>query len=593
MSGGVRVPIISSFDPKGIEAATRRLDRFGREVRNGFGRITSAAKTATLAIAGIGGAAITGAFKAVQAASDIGEATSKVDVVFGDAAAAVIAFSKTADKSLGLSRQSVLDAAGTFGTFGKAAGLTGDDLSDFTIDFTTLAADLASFNNTTPEEAIQALGAGLRGESEPLRRYGILLDDATLRAEAFALGIGDGKRPLTAQEKILAAQASIFKQSADAQGDFARTSDGLANKTRILRAQFANIVVQIGEKFLPIALKIADFISEKVIPAIEKLSATFSESGFNGLLKSLVSWITNTGLPTLRNKLSEWGGALVDWIRPRIRPAIDKITEWLKAFADWMTTDGYRLIVAKADEWGTALVAWIKPRIGFALEELGELIKQLGDWILQTGLPRFTGYVTDLYRVLSQKLIDVTPSVIAAMAQLIFNVGRWALTDGRKEMEKLAAKVAIAFVNAWWDTTTYFFASAAGPAKRLANAIIGVFNRYVIPLLNTVLDNLTVGGINIGRFFNVPSLPTFDVGSADTTRAFAGPKLADGGIVKSPTLAMIGEAGPEAVVPLDQYGRGGNTYITVQGALDPVGVATQIRRLLNDDARRSGRVVLV
>jgi hypothetical protein len=85
-----------------------------------------------------------------------------------------------------------------------------------------------------------------------LRRFGVLLNDATLKQEAMTLGIYDGKGALTAQQKILAAQSAIYKQTNDAQGDFMRTSDGLANSQRTLSAEFANIQAQLGQKLLPL-----------------------------------------------------------------------------------------------------------------------------------------------------------------------------------------------------------------------------------------------------------------------------------------------------------------------------------------------------
>jgi phage-related minor tail protein len=70
--------------------------------------------------------------------------------------------------------------------------------------------------------------------------------------------------------------------------------------------------------------------------------------------------------------------------------------------------------------------------------------------------------------------------------------------------------------------------------------------------------------------------------------------FADGGIVSSPTLGLVGEAGPEAIVPLDRAGRLGGTSIVVNvsGAVDPEGTARQIRRILQDAERRSGVRVL-
>lgn len=115
---------------------------------------------------------------AVGAASDMGETISKTNVLFGEGADAVIAFAETASTEFGQSQQQALDAATTFATFGGVAGLAGDDLSKFSTDFVGLASDLASFNNTSPQQAIDAIGAALRGEAEPMRQFGVLLDDA-------------------------------------------------------------------------------------------------------------------------------------------------------------------------------------------------------------------------------------------------------------------------------------------------------------------------------------------------------------------------------------------------------------------------------
>lgn len=114
-----------------------------------------------------------------------------------------------------------------------------------------LASDLASFNNTTIDDAIVAINAALRGESEPIRRYGVLLDDATLKAMAFSKGIYDGKGSLAPATRALSAYNVILNQTKTAQGDFARTSDGFANSQRILQAQIANATAGLGQGLLP------------------------------------------------------------------------------------------------------------------------------------------------------------------------------------------------------------------------------------------------------------------------------------------------------------------------------------------------------
>lgn len=194
---------------------------------------------------------------AVGAGSDLNETANKIDVVFGQASDSINDFAQAADDALGQSTQSALDAAATFGVFGKSAGLSGDDLAGFATRLTGLSSDLASFYNTSPEEAIEAIGAALRGESEPIRKYGVLLDDATLRQKAFEMGlISTTKQALTPAQKVLASYNVILDQTADAQGDFARTSDGLANQQRIMAAQTENLKTRLGGALVPAVQKL-------------------------------------------------------------------------------------------------------------------------------------------------------------------------------------------------------------------------------------------------------------------------------------------------------------------------------------------------
>ena len=207
----------------------------------------------------------TGITDSIKKASDLNETMSKTKVIFGDSADVIIDKSGEMADAAGLSSQAYMDAAATFGVFGKSAGLAGDDLAGFSGQMVQLSADMASFSNTTPEDAIMAIGAALRGESEPIRRYGVLLDDATLRQKALELGIVSSiKNALTPQQRVLAAQKSILEQTSDAQGDFARTSDGLANQQRILTAEIDNAKVAIGTGLLPTVIDITsagvDFI---------------------------------------------------------------------------------------------------------------------------------------------------------------------------------------------------------------------------------------------------------------------------------------------------------------------------------------------
>lgn len=229
--------------------------------------------------AAIGGVtAITSFFRdSITGASDLVETQAAVEQVFGSSAAAVLTFGRQANDTLGQTQQQALEGARTFGILGSAGGLAGNDLASFSTNLVGLATDMASFNNTSVDEAILAIGAGLRGEAEPLRRFGILLDDATLRQEAMRLGIYDGNGALTTQQRVLAANAAIMAQAGVQQGDFARTADGAANSQRIVTARFEEQRTMLGQQLLPVWTSFLGWVGGTALP----------------MFRDLVTWIGN------------------------------------------------------------------------------------------------------------------------------------------------------------------------------------------------------------------------------------------------------------------------------------------------------------
>jgi hypothetical protein len=244
MAAGKTLTVFLAADLKNFN---RNINSAQKSVKGFGGSIDSFLKPALIGAAAAAGVfAVKIAGDAIKAARDLGETQNKVSVIFGESSRSILQFSETAVTSLGQTQEQALSAAATFAQFGKAAGLAGTDLVGFSTELVTLSADLASFNNSTPEQAITAIGAALRGEAEPLRNFGVLLDDATLRARAMEMGIYDGSGALTQQQKVLAAHQEILSQTTDAQGDFGRTSEGLANTQRILQAAVEDAKAEIG-----------------------------------------------------------------------------------------------------------------------------------------------------------------------------------------------------------------------------------------------------------------------------------------------------------------------------------------------------------
>ena len=534
----VYIPIISEFKDKGVKDAERELATFSGKVSKSLDGITTVAKNVSLAIGAIGLGAAAAVAPAISAAADLAEEISKSEILFGDASKAVEEFAAKAAKNLGQSKKDALEAAGTFAIFGKSAGLSGGDLVNFSTDFTTLASDLASFFNTSPEEAVQAIGAALRGESEPIRRFGVLLNEATLKQKALELGlIKNTKQALTPQQKVLAAQAAIYEQTADAQGDFQRTSGGLANQQRILKAQLDNVVAEIGTKLLPIVTKIATFFNDTLIPAIQNVVAWFSEKGFKGVLK----FVTDEALPKLR----------------------DKLIDFAKAFAEWVPDATRRL-----------------------LENLPEIISTILQWILTTGIPKLVEYSAKLAVALAGFTVILGVEVIKGLGLFIANTV--------KELPALFGALIEGMIKTGKELGGAIGNGIKAGLEAVVNLITGVVKGIINGITGLVADGLNAFFRGINHIIykaewtngpaSYPRLPTnIEI-----------PKLANGGIVRATnggSLALIGEGGrDEAVVPL---GRGSSAFpmgmtININGALDPVAVARQIQDILRNQNARFG-----
>ena len=208
----------------------------------------------------------------VGSASSLEESMSKVNVVFGENAKEVQDWSKESAKAFGQSRQSALEAAGTYGNLFQAFGIARPEATKMSTSLVELAADLASFNNTSVDEALVALRSGLSGETEPLKRYGVAISDARMKTEALSMGlIKSTKEALSPHAKAMASYALIMKDTALAQGDFERTSGGLANQQRILSAQLSNLKTTIGSAVLPVVLELVKALNTYLIPGIGML----------------------------------------------------------------------------------------------------------------------------------------------------------------------------------------------------------------------------------------------------------------------------------------------------------------------------------
>ena len=656
----INIPIITSFSDKGVKAAAKEFANLeGTAKKAGF----ALNKMAVPAIAAFGAVAI-GGVKAAQAASNFNETVNKSNVIFGNAAKSVQQFASTAATSLGQSKQAALDAAATFGVFGKAAGKTGEDLAGFSTQMVQLTSDLASFHNANPADVALALGAALRGESEPIRKYGVLLNDAALKAEAMAMGIYNGKGALEQSAKVLAAQSLILKQTGDAQGDFTRTSGGLANQQRILKAKIDDAVVAIGNAFipvieavLPLLTNFATFVGDnaglvsalaigigtlagvigalgiaykgyKIIAAITTginwaLATSFTAVqiatgiGIVAVLAGLAALAAYTYQTNKARRANEQLAQSTDVSNSqaiRQADAIDDANGKIETFVPTVTGASKEVesfAAALKDKLGEA-VDKAKDALKTAQDAFSEFAKTAADSIKQafsfadardagaesgggfldglrsqvSGIVAYTDKLqallqTNLSRDAFQMVLDAGQEAGSAIADELITGGQTAI-DATNDLVDAANRAAD---KVGLNGATKWLQAGVDSAKAIVDGLQSELDKLT-PKLMAKMDAIAA---------KMKRTVTIDVfvsnKMAEITGRLGIPAMADGGIVTGPTLALIGEQGSEAVIPLNQMGKmgggGGAITVNVNGGLS---TSAEIGRAVVDAIRQFNQV---
>lgn len=209
-------------------------------------------------------------FAAADMASDLDEAKNVVVQSLGEMSEEVITWSEDSIKSMGISQTQALKTAGVFANLGTGLGLTSEDAAGMATELTQLSADMASYFNVQQDVAASALKGIFTGESEALKEYGIILNENTLSANGY-------NDSLSEAEKIQIRYKTVLQQTTAAQGDFQRTSNGLANQSRILQESFKALVTEIGKRLIPVVTSVVSLLNDSLAAAIALVSGDTSK----------------------------------------------------------------------------------------------------------------------------------------------------------------------------------------------------------------------------------------------------------------------------------------------------------------------------
>ncbi len=239
---------------------------------------------------------------AIELGSDLEEVQNVVDVTFGSLNSEINEFAKNAVTQFGLSELSAKQFTSTMGAMLKSMGLSTREAADMGMAITGLAGDMASFYNLDQEEAFYKIRSGISGEIEPLRQLGINLSVANLEQFALTQGITKSYNAMTQQEQALLRYNYLLSVTADAQGDFARTSDSWANQTRILSEQFNSLKASIGQGLISAFTPVLRWINT-IIAGLQTVANVFRQ-----VMALLFGKTTSSGAGAVQKSVSQVAG---------------------------------------------------------------------------------------------------------------------------------------------------------------------------------------------------------------------------------------------------------------------------------------------
>ena len=253
----------ASDSAKRLKEAGENLQKVGKGLQDVGGTLTKVgsnlSKYVTAPVLAAGTAA-------VKLASDYDENLNKVEASFKDNAKEVKEWAKTATKQFGISESAALEATSLFGDMGTSMGLTTKEAALMSTGLAGLAGDLASFKNIGIDQAMTALKGIFTGETESLKTLGVVMTQANLKQ--FAADMGLVYDSMSEAEKVTLRYQYVLSKTTNAQGDYARTSDGTANSLRTLQASVENLGAAFGQEIVPM-----------ITPMIQKLTDAVTAFG--------------------------------------------------------------------------------------------------------------------------------------------------------------------------------------------------------------------------------------------------------------------------------------------------------------------------
>lgn len=302
------------------------LDKVGTKMKDVGENMT---KKVTLPIAAAGAASF-------KMGADFEQAMGKMEVVFEENSKAIERWAENSLEDFGLARNTAIQMVGDFGALFKGMGISLHHTEEWSKTLVERTMDLANFYDTTIDETIRALETIVTGQTEPLRRFGINMTQATLQEYAYSKGIRKRIQDMTEAEKVQLRYNFVIEKTNIAVGTTARESDTATGQLNKLKESLKELALSFSEHILPVIIPVIDFIN-KLIEGFAGLSeGTKKFIVYGGLIIASIGPVLTalSGLIKLISNLSE-GMKVAKTAIDGVKKAGSLISNMLSATGSW------------------------------------------------------------------------------------------------------------------------------------------------------------------------------------------------------------------------------------------------------------------
>ena len=459
---------------------------------------------------------------AIQTASDLEEVQNVVNVSFGSMANEVEAFAKTAIWSFGMSELTAKRTASTFMAMANGMGLAMKDGKNMSLQLTALAGDMASFYNVRQDVAQTALNSIFTGETESLKKFGVVMTEANLSAFALSRGITKSYSAMSQAEKVALRYHYVLKATANAQGDFARTSGSWANQVRVLKEQFNQLLGILGKGLIQVLTPIVQVLN-KLLSYLIAIGNAIAKLFGGGKITSISNTLGNASgsAGDLNDNIGDASGSLED-----ANNNAKKLQKTIASFDELNVLNSKDTSSSSSSGTGGAISGGLEipdyttqveegslklGKLGETLANLGQSFARLAKSLVNVLIPAFEAF----YKNALEPAIKAIGNLINEMLKFLGGeLDKWSdwLTKNKDQIVIFATNlgriveplslIVAEILRVAWDALATALTLIGNAVRAIGDAIINMDLKDISTILSILLAITSIkAGVEVGKMF--------------------------------------------------------------------------------------------